>query len=96
MLPEWSDFGVAPAEAGLSFVQSHGGCGLRYFVEQVAAGAALLDANGDGCLDIYFPQPKPLGECAGKFKTPLRQRLYLGDGKGHFTLAPTAFGGSAV
>jgi hypothetical protein len=80
-------------EVGLSFVQSVGGCGLQYFVEQVASGAALLDANGDGFLDIYFPQPKPLGVCKARFKEPLRHRLYLNDGKGNFTLAPNAFGG---
>src|SRR5438874_11687618 len=47
-------------EAGLDFIQHHGGCGERYFVEQVAAGAAIFDANGDGFPDIYFPGPKPL------------------------------------
>ncbi len=77
-------------EAGLVFCQSHGGCGLNYFVEQVAAGAAFLDANNDGFLDIYFPQPKLLGKC--KLPQKLRQRLYLNDGKGHFQLAPNAFG----
>ncbi len=81
-------------DAGVLFTQSHGGCGLYYFVEQVAAGAALFDANGDGFLDIYFPQPKPLGKCIPKYKTPLRQRLYLNDGKGRFQLAAKAFGNS--
>ena len=80
-------------EAGIDFVQSHGGCGLRYFVEQVAAGAAVFDANGDGYPDIYFPQPKPLGACKSKFKQPLRHRLYINDGKGNFRLSPDAFGG---
>ena len=79
--------------AGLDFIQSDGGCGLHYFPEQIAAGAALLDANGDGFLDIYFPQPKPLGACRSKFPQPLSHRLYLNDGKGRFTLAPHAFGG---
>src|SRR5690348_8975872 len=32
-------------QAGIAFKQSHGGCGLRYFPEQVAAGAAVFDAN---------------------------------------------------
>jgi len=77
--------------AGLAFVQSHGGCGLHYFVEQVAAGACLFDADGDGFLDIYFPAPKPFAPC--KSPQPLRQRLYLNDGHGRFTLAPHAFGG---
>lgn len=80
--------------AGLDFVQSNGACGMRYFVEQVASGASFLDANGDGNLDIVFPQPKPLGECVAKLKGPFNQRLYLGDGEGHFKLAPDAFKGA--
>lgn len=82
-------FSDVTTEAGLVFQQFHGGCGLNYFVEQVAAGAAFLDADGDGFLDIYFPQPKPLGGC--KFPQPLHQRLYLNDKQGHFRLAPDAF-----
>jgi hypothetical protein len=66
---------------------------MYYFVEQEAAGAALLDADGDGHLDIYFPQPKPIGVCKSKFKEPLRHRLYLNNGDGTFRLAPDAFGG---
>ncbi len=77
--------------AGLAFKQPHGGCGRRYFVEQWAGGACLLDVNGDGLLDIYFPAARPLGRC--KPPQPLRQRLYLNDGGGRFTLAPDAFGG---
>ncbi|HEX5322507.1 MAG TPA: CRTAC1 family protein [Capsulimonadaceae bacterium] len=79
-------------EAGLLFTQSDGGCGMFYFPEQMAAGAALLDANGDGFLDIYFPAPKPLGPC--KITPQLRQRLYLNDGNGGFKLSENAFGGS--
>ena len=77
--------------AGLAFTQATGGCGMNYFPEQFAAGASLLDANGDGSLDIYFPAPKPLGPCQSP--RPLHQRLYRNDGRGHFTLAPDAFGG---
>lgn len=80
-------------EANLDFLQANGTCERRYFAEQVAAGAALFDANGDGHLDIYFPQPKPLGVCAAKYKQPLRHRLYINDGAGHFTLKEDAFGG---
>ncbi len=80
-------------EANLDFVQANGTCERRYFAEQVAAGAALFDANGDGHLDIYFPQPKPLGVCKDHYKEPLHHRLYINDGTGHFTLKPDAFGG---
>ncbi len=89
-VPEFRDITDA---AGLNFTQSCGGCGLRYFPEQFAAGAAVLDANGDGNLDIYFPQPRPLGECVGKVQGDFAHRLYLGDGKGHFKLKPDAFHG---
>src|SRR5579862_5525752 len=56
---------------GLDFTQYNGGCGMGYFVEQVASGAAIFDANGDGFLDIYFPQPKPIGLCRKKYHRPL-------------------------
>ena len=79
------------ASSGLAFQQSHGGCGQYYFVEQVAAGASFFDANGDGFLDVYFSAPKPLGACTTAYSKPLRQRLYLNDGKGHFALSPRAF-----
>src|ERR1051326_832870 len=79
--------------ANLSFVQKRGDCGMFYYVEQEAAGAALFDADGDGYLDIYFPQPKPIGECKPKFKEPLRHRLYLNNHDGTFRLAPKAFHG---
>ncbi len=66
---------------------------MFYFVEQEAAGAALLDADGDGHLDIYFPQPKPVGVCKSKIKEPLHHHLYLNNGDGTFRLAADAFGG---
>jgi hypothetical protein len=79
------------AKSGVAFRQYHGGCGLHYFVEQIASGASFLDADGDGDMDIYFPQPQPLGKCKPGFKQSLHQRLYLNDGKGQFKLSPRAF-----
>ncbi|MEP6754578.1 MAG: CRTAC1 family protein [Chthonomonadales bacterium] len=80
-------------QANLDFRQRNGTCERRYFIEQVAAGAVMFDANGDGHLDIYFPQPKPIGTCKKNYKEPLHHRLYINDGKGNFTLKPNAFGG---
>ncbi len=81
------------AAANLDFVQKNGTCERRYFCEQVSAGAALFDANSDGFLDIYFPQPKPIGVCKTAYKEPLKHRLYINDGHGRFTLKEDAFGG---
>src|SRR5687768_11527032 len=41
MPPATPKFVDITSQAGLGFKQYHGGCGLYYFVEQVAAGAAL-------------------------------------------------------
>ena len=84
-------FTDATEAAGIAFRQSDGGCGLHYFVEQVTAGCAFIDANGDGWLDIYFPQPKKLGECVGGEQP--QHRLYINTGKGGFILNQTAFAG---
>ncbi len=91
--PPTASFIDASKKAGLDFTQSNAGCGQRYFVEEVMSGAAVFDANGDGFLDIYFPQPKPLARCKAKVKEPLHHRLYINDGKGNFTLKADAFGG---
>jgi hypothetical protein len=80
--------------SGIAFRQYSGGCGQAYFPEQLAAGGTLFDADGDGDLDIYFPQPKPLGDCTTKLPTDLRDRLYLNDGKGGFALSAKAFDAS--
>ena len=44
------------AESGLSFFHYPGATGEYVFVEPVGAGAALLDYDGDGDLDIYLIQ----------------------------------------
>jgi hypothetical protein len=48
----------------------------------------FFDANGDGNLDLFVG---PGGNAYPPFSRQMQNRLFLGDGKGHFTLAPDAF-----
>ena len=53
----------------LNFRHDHGGSDQYYYVESIGAGACVFDYDGDGILDVYFPQGAPF--LAG------RKRLYL-------------------
>lgn len=48
------------SEQGLRFVHDHGGSGEKYYVETMGSGVCLFDYDGDGDLDAYFPQGRPL------------------------------------
>lgn len=50
----------ATAETGLDFVHVNGATGRLYFVENLGAGAALLDCDDDGDLDLLLRQGGPL------------------------------------
>ncbi|MBI4601695.1 MAG: CRTAC1 family protein [Planctomycetes bacterium] len=43
-------------ERGIGFVSSNGATGRKYLVETMLAGAAWLDHDGDGWLDLYLVQ----------------------------------------
>jgi hypothetical protein len=51
-------------------------------VESVASGLALFDYNGDGLIDIYFLNGRPL---PGSSAPATRNALYRNDGNFHFT-----------
>lgn len=42
-------------ETGIQFVHSDGSSGRRYIVETVTSGLATFDFDGDGWIDIFFP-----------------------------------------
>lgn len=54
-------FAERSAELGLHFVHWNGMTGRRYFAENMGAGVALVDTDGDGDLDVYLVQGARLG-----------------------------------
>ena len=47
-------------QSGITFRHTDGSSGRRYIVETVASGLATWDYDGDGLIDIYFPNGRPL------------------------------------
>lgn len=47
-------------QTGITFRHTDGSSGRRYIVETVSAGLASFDYDGDGRIDIYFPNGTPL------------------------------------
>ncbi len=69
-------------ETGITFQHTDGSSGRRYIVETVTTGLATFDYDGDGLVDIYFPNGAPLpGTRAEK---PPHHALYRNLGAWHF------------
>lgn len=47
-------------DTGITFLHTDGSCGRHYIVEAMSTGLATFDYDGDGLLDIYFPNGAPL------------------------------------
>ena len=69
-------------QTGIHFVHTDGSSGQRYIVETVASGLALFDYNGDGKIDIYFLNGRPL---PGSKAPATRNALYRNEGNWKFT-----------
>ena len=73
--PQLPDFRNVAAQAGLTDVFPNGGvASKKYIIETTGSGAAFIDYNSDGLLDLFV--------LSGKGGT---NRLYRNDGNGHFT-----------
>lgn len=48
------------AETGVTFRHTDGSSGMRYIMESMSAGLATFDYDGDGLVDIYFLNGRPL------------------------------------
>lgn len=75
--------------AGLDFVHDRGALGEKWVPETMTAGAAVLDADGDGHMDLYLVQSGPLfGDRSG---AP-GNRLFRNRGDGAFEDVTAAAG----
>jgi hypothetical protein len=89
------------AQTGIGFRHTDGSSGRHYIVETITSGLALLDYDGDGQIDIYFPNGAPLpGTTVDK---PPRHALYRNRGGWRFDdvteaagVGCTAYGVGAV
>ncbi len=83
-------FTEVSAEAGLADFRHASGADGRYLMPEImTTGAAFLDVNGDGALDVYLAQ-------GGAVDQPRAERpgneLFLGDGQGNFRSATEGSG----
>ena len=87
----------ATAGAGIDFVHDAGFTAQKHLAETMGGGAACVDLDEDGALDLYFVQsgPIPVGPAAERTDAMPPNRLFLGDGSGSFRDATAASGHAA-
>lgn len=81
----------ASAWSGIAFQHTDGSSGRRYIVEYIASGIATFDYDGDGLVDIYFLNGRPLPGTPPPAKPP-RNHLYRNLGGLRFTDVTDAAG----
>ncbi|MCY3004078.1 MAG: VCBS repeat-containing protein [Planctomycetota bacterium] len=92
----------ATETSGLAFTHDAGLSPEKHLPETMGAGAVLFDCDEDGDLDLYLLQGGPMrggGAEPGTFVEPdgllPTNRLFLNDGKAHFTDATSRSGAAA-
>jgi enediyne biosynthesis protein E4 len=77
--PDW--FADKADETGLKFVHFNGMSGEFLYAEIIGSGAALLDYDNDGDLDVFLVQGQKIGAGTPLFPppAPLQGRLYRND-----------------
>lgn len=98
--PAW--FSDMTAESGVEFTHDAGLLPEKHLPETMGAGAALVDVDGDGDLDVYLLQGGAMpagGATPGSFapdtSSTAVNRLFLNDGAGHFEDATARSGAAA-
>ncbi len=75
--PAGPRFVEVTARTGIGFVHETGAFGKKWLPETMGPGVVLFDANGDGRLDVFFPNGRSFPGQPGKATT---QKLYLNQG----------------
>ncbi len=78
--PAW--FEIVPAHSGLDYQYRSGATGAYFYPETFGGGVGLCDVDGDGDLDVYFPQGGPLDDSGTTHEG--RNRLFLNRGDATF------------
>ena len=76
--------------SGLRSVHASGGSGHGYYVEQLGSGAAFLDYDGNGTLDVFLAGGGTLPGYTGP--PPAGNKLFRNNGNGTFTDATRSAG----
>ena len=77
-------------EAGITFKHVNGASDRKFYLETMGSGAAFLDHDNDGDLDLYIVNGAPLP--GFKTTTPPTNFLYQNNGNGKFTDVTAAAG----
>jgi hypothetical protein len=88
--PPATGFVDVTAARGVNFHHWKGAGGEKQLPETMGGGATVLDFDGDGALDLFFPQGAPSPGHVAASGEDFRDRLYRNDGHGHFVNATAA------